>query len=688
MVVAMNILKEPIQSLKGVGPKKAALLKKMGLEVIEDILYFFPRDYEIRGPVRKIADLVSGEKAGLVVKFHDTPKVLKPTKNLNIVRWDARDDTGVISCIWYNQPYRASTYDFDTEYYIYGKVEHRYGRLQIQNPIVEKYNPEKHDSDLIIPIYSLTAGISQNDIQNITKQVIDRLDGILDDPIPKEIREKLGLAHKDFAICQIHYPTSKQALNIARRRLIFEEFFNLQIALSYIKGQYKHRKSDIQFSWDPKSVKDFESKLPFTLTKAQQRVKQEIIEDFNKGILMNRLVYGDVGSGKTIIAAIALYICVLSGYQGALMAPTEILAMQHWQSFKKLFNSTGVRIAFLTGSTRGREKDEIKRMLSDGNIDIVIGTHAILQEDVVFKNLGLVVTDEQHRFGVRQRTILSNKGRHPHVLVMSATPIPRTLAFVLYGDLDISLIDELPPGRKPVKTYHVPLSMRERVYKFICKQAAQGFQTYLVCPLIEVSESVDVQSAHELYNSLKSGILRDLRLGLIHGRMPAADRDRVMDEFVKGKIDVLVSTTVIEVGVNVPNANLMVVENAERFGLAQLHQLRGRVGRSDVQAYCILLSDAETDKAKERMKIMESCTDGFEIAEKDLELRGPGDLFGVRQHGLPQFRIADIIRDRVILKESQEAIRWIYNNIDMDKRDSIFNNIISQFNKNIENLTI
>jgi len=428
--------------------------------------------------------------------------------------------------------------------------------------------------------------------------------------------------------------------------------------------------------------------LPFSLTKAQEKVKNEIIGDLKNGTLMNRLVYGDVGSGKTIIAAIALYICVISGYQGALMAPTEILAKQHWESFKKLFSNLGVRIAFLASSTKSQEKSEIKSQLSEGKIDILIGTHAVLQEDVIFKNLGLVVTDEQHRFGVRQRAILSNKGRSPHVLVMSATPIPRTLALVLYGDLDISLIDELPPGRKPVKTYHVPLSMRDRVYKFIRKQAAQGHQTYLVCPLIEESETLELQSAQELYYSLSCGALKDLRLGLIHGKMTATDRDSVMTQFVNGNIDVLISTTVIEVGVNVPNATLMVIENAERFGLAQLHQLRGRVGRSDSQAYCILLSDAETDKARERMKIMENCTNGFEIAEKDLELRGPGDFFGVRQHGLPQFKIADIIRDKDILKESQEAIKWTQNNIDDKERKYIFNNIIYNFNRKIGNLAI
>ena len=683
----MDILAESIQSLKGVGPKKAACLKRLGLETIEDILYFFPRDYERRGPIIKIKDIVSEQKVALKVKFSGRSGVVR-RKNVSIVRWRAKDDTGFVDCVWFNQPYRASAYDCDTEYYIFGKVEYRYGRMQIQNPIVEKYDPDEHDFESITPVYPLTKGITQRDMHKIVKQVLEKLDGLLEDPIPRELREKFGLAYKDFAIHQIHFPLSQQNLDMARRRLIFEEFFTLQIALTYIKGQYKQRKSGILFKWDEKLLEKFERSLPFSLTRAQQKVKNEIIRDFKKGTLMNRLVYGDVGSGKTIIAAIALYICVISGYQGALMAPTEILAKQHWESFEKLFSNLEVRIAFLAGSTKSREKSEIKSLLSQGKIDILIGTHAVLQEDVVFKNLGLVVTDEQHRFGVRQRAILSNKGRSPHVLVMSATPIPRTLALVLYGDLDISLIDELPPGRKPVKTYHVPLSMRERVYKFIRKQAAQGHQTYLVCPLIEESEALDLQSAQELYHSLSRGALKDLRLGLIHGKMATADRDNVMAQFVNGEIDVLVSTTVIEVGVNVPNATLMVIENAERFGLAQLHQLRGRVGRSDSQAYCILLSDAATDKAKERMKIMTSCSNGFEIAEKDLELRGPGDFFGVRQHGLPQFKIADIIRDKEILKESQEAIKWIQDNIDVKERENIFNNIMYHFNRKIGNLAI
>lgn len=683
----MDILAESIQNLKGIGPKKADCLKRLGLEYVEDILYFFPRDYEKRGPIIKIKDIFTKEKIALKAKFIGKPDVVK-RKNMWIVRWRAKDDTGFVDCIWFNQPYIASAYNCDTEYFVFGTAEYRYGRMQIQNPVVEKYDSDKHDSESIIPIYPLTKGITQKDMHKIVKQVLEKLDGLLDDPIPREVREKFGLAYKDFAIHQIHFPLSQQNLDMARRRLIFEEFFTLQIALSYIKGQYKQRKSGILFNWEEKLLEDFERSLPFSLTKAQEKVKNEIIGDLKNGTLMNRLVYGDVGSGKTIIAAIALYICVISGYQGALMAPTEILAKQHWESFKKLFSNLGVRIAFLASSTKSQEKSEIKSQLSEGKIDILIGTHAVLQEDVIFKNLGLVVTDEQHRFGVRQRAILSNKGRSPHVLVMSATPIPRTLALVLYGDLDISLIDELPPGRKPVKTYHVPLSMRDRVYKFIRKQAAQGHQTYLVCPLIEESETLELQSAQELYYSLSCGALKDLRLGLIHGKMTATDRDSVMTQFVNGNIDVLISTTVIEVGVNVPNATLMVIENAERFGLAQLHQLRGRVGRSDSQAYCILLSDAETDKARERMKIMENCTNGFEIAEKDLELRGPGDFFGVRQHGLPQFKIADIIRDKDILKESQEAIKWTQNNIDDKERKYIFNNIIYNFNRKIGNLAI
>lgn len=687
MVMIMDILTEPTHALKGIGPKKAACLKRMGLKCVEDIIYFFPRDYEKRGPIMKVKDIVNKEKIALKVKFSGESELVR-RKNICIVRWRAKDDTGFVDCIWFNQPYKASAYNCDTEYFIFGTAEYRYGRMQIQNPTVEKYDPDKHDLESITPVYPLTKGITQRDIHKIVKQVLDKLEGLLEDPIPREVREKFGLAYKDFAIHQIHFPLSRQNLDMARRRLIFEEFFTLQIALSYIKGQYKQKKSGVLFKWDEKLLESFEKSLPFSLTKAQEKVKNEIIGDFRKGTLMNRLVYGDVGSGKTIIAAIALYICVISGYQGALMAPTEILAKQHWESFKKLFSNLGVRIAFLVGSSKSSEKSEIKSLLSEGKIDIIIGTHAVLQEDVAFKNLGLVVTDEQHRFGVRQRATLSNKGRSPHVLVMSATPIPRTLALVLYGDLDISLIDELPPGRKPVKTYHVPLSMRERVYKFIQKQAAQGHQTYLVCPLIEESETLDLQSAEELYHSLSRGALKNLRLGLIHGKMTAADRDSVMAQFVEGNIDVLVSTTVIEVGVNVPNATLMVIENAERFGLAQLHQLRGRVGRSDSQAYCVLLSDADTDKARERMKIMESCTNGFEIAEKDLKLRGPGDFFGVRQHGLPQFKIADIIRDKAILRESQEAIRWMQNNIDAEELDYIFNKIIYNFNKKIGNIAI
>lgn len=683
----MDLLDESVQTIKGIGPKKAKLLSKLGIYTVKDALYFFPRDYEKHGGIIDIASIQRNQKVSLCVKFYGKPQLVRKRKNLSILKWRAKDDTGTVVCVWYNQPYRANQYKEGVAYYVYGKAVFAYGQVQIQNPQVEEYKQEVHNKGRLDPVYSLVEGLTQRDLRDLIKQILNKLEGNIKDELPNIIRHKFTLSEKGYAINNIHFPIDEKALEWSRRRLVFEELFFMQMALYAGRENFRAKKEGLIFEWDSCKLKRFINKLPFSLTGAQKRVIKEILADFKKGIPMNRLVYGDVGSGKTIVATIALYVAFLAGYQGVMMAPTEILARQHYESLKGILYGLGIDICLLIGGMRNKEKDQVKDRIYKGEVDIVIATHAVLQEDVKFNKLGLVITDEQHRFGVRQRATIMQKGKtNPHMLVMSATPIPRTLALILYGDLDISLIDELPPGRKPVKTYHVPSSMRQRVYAFIRKQAKLGYQSYLVCPLIEESDKISVKSAVELYDSLKEDLLSDLRLGLIHGRMNGNEKDEVMKKFQNGEIDVLVSTTVIEVGVNVPNANLMVIENAERFGLAQLHQLRGRVGRSDSQAYCILIADTKNSIARERMNIMVKTNNGFEIAQKDLELRGPGDFLGVRQHGLPEFKIANLIRDMDILKEVQTAAQWIMELDDRDKKQKILDQAHEKVFKKIDEI--
>lgn len=685
----MDIVKESVQTIKGIGPKKARLLGKVGVYTLQDAIDYFPRDYEIHPGVTDIVDIRKGEFVSLSVKFQGRPQVLRKHKNMSILRWTAKDDTGSIVCVWFNQPYRANQYKVGVPYYIYGKAEFSYGGIQIHNPLVKEYVREIHNQCQIIPVYSLVEGLTQKDFKNLIGQALNRTEKGIEDELPSIVRERFKLADKGYSLYNIHFPKHQQALEWSRRRLVFEELFSIQMALYAIKEKFGTDNQGLIFQWDNKKMDKFIKDLPFALTGAQKRVVGEILEDLRKETPMNRLVYGDVGSGKTIVAAIALYAAVMAGYQGVLMAPTEILARQHYETLKTLLEGCGIHISLLIGGMDNKTKDQIKDNLSQGVVDVIIATHAVLQEDVQFNNLGLVITDEQHRFGVRQRATIAQKGNNdPHMLVMSATPIPRTLALIFYGDLDISLIDELPPGRKPVKTYHVPASMRNRIYGFIRKQTMLGYQTYMVCPLIEESDKIAVQSAVELYDELSSGPLKGLRLGLLHGKMNPVEKSCVMKKFEEGDIDVLISTTVIEVGVNVANANLMIIENADRFGLGQLHQLRGRVGRSNSQAYCILIADTKSSKAKERMDIMVRSNNGFEISQKDLELRGPGEFLGVRQHGLPEFKIANLIRDMDILKEVQTAAQWILELRDTGLKNSILEKAYNKFSHKLEEITL
>lgn len=676
----MKALNESVQYIKGIGPKRYALLNKLNIYTIEDALYFFPRDYEIWGHIETVSSLTHGSESSVVIEFKGQPNTIR-ARNLNILKWSAFDGTGEVKCIWYNQPYRRNLYRQKKKYFARGKVDKRYGEIQIIMPTIEEYSPDLHDKPKIFPIYPLTKGLTQKNMQRMVYGALQKVNNQLYDFLPASIRKKYGLAEKNFALYNIHFPKSRNSLKEARKRLVFDELFFINMGLKLIKMETQQEIKGIRLDWDKKLIDTFIAELPFKLTSAQTRVMNEIFSDMQSGRVMNRLIQGDVGSGKTILAAIALYCTVESGYQGAFMVPTEILAKQHLNSFKKFFEKKALSIEYITGSMPQGEKIGLKQRLKDGEIDIVIGTHALLQEDIEFKRLGLVVTDEQHRFGVRQRATILSKGENPHILVMSATPIPRTLSLILYGDLDISIIDELPPGRKPIKTYHVPSSIRDRVYRFIRKQVAEGRQAYVVCPLIEESDKMDLMAATELFTKLKNGPLRGLDIDLLHGKMKSVEKERVMHRFANGDTQVLVSTTVIEVGVDVSNATVMVIENAERFGLAQLHQLRGRVGRGKHQSYCILIADPVSKEIRDRMKIMVDSEDGFVVAEKDLELRGPGDIFGVRQHGLPEFKIASLPRDIYVLKLAQKAVEEVVNMRNDPECTEVMEYIYKEFNK-------
>lgn len=684
----MEALKQSIQYIKGVGPKRASRLSKLGIKTLQDALYYFPRDYEIWQGIKKIRDAVRGDEASFVVTFDGRASSQRPRRGLTITTWRCRDNTGYLWCVWFNQPYRARLYRNDKLYFVRGKIEAKYGMLQLHNPVVEEYISSKHDGLKIFPIYPLTEGITQKDMRNIIASALEKVEGSLNDEFPASIRKAFRLAEKNFALSNIHFPRTVESLKEARRRLVFEELFYIKMALSLMREKNQMEQQGLVFKWDHSKLENFINNLPFSLTNAQKKVIDEVLQDLKSGKLMNRLIQGDVGSGKTVVAALGMYCAVLSGYQSVMMVPTEILARQHLSSLKNLFSNTDVKVECLVGGMKNSEKEDVKSRLTSGDIDILVGTHAVIEDDVIFNRLGLVITDEQHRFGVRQRAALKDKGQFPHMMVMSATPIPRTLALMLYGDLDVSVIDELPPGRKPIKTYHVPSSMKSRVLEFIRRQVAEGRQAYMVCPLVEESEVIDSQSAVELFESLRNGELADMRLGLLHGRMKPHEKEQTMEAFANGQIDVLISTTVIEVGVNVPNATLMVIENAERFGLAQLHQLRGRVGRGDHQAYCILIADVKTTEVRERMKIMTKSNNGFEIAEKDLQLRGPGDFLGVKQHGLPEFKIANLLRDMEILKEVDYAVKRILQSRDDPQYQSLMEYTVKKFNEQIAEITL
>lgn len=650
-----GFLDKPLRYLKGVGEAKAALFKSLGIFTVGDAITHYPRDYEDRSRLKKLSQLMDGDKCSFEGTIASKVIVSRPRKGLTISRVSITDGTGLVNAVWFNQPYLKDYFRIGEKYIFYGPIT-RKRTFEVLNPVYEKADQQSGPVKTlrIVPVYPATGKLTQNAIRMLIRSALEYAGDSLTDILPEWVRDEYGLADARFAINNIHYPETDDAFLKARERLVFEELLVLQLGLVGYKLSAESSESGICFGAGPE-VKEFIDGLPFELTGAQKRVIEEIERDMESKKVMNRLIQGDVGSGKTIVAAAALVKASKSGYQGAFMAPTEILAEQHYRSLKPLLEPLGIRTELLTGNTAAKKARELLGDIEEGHADIVIGTHALLEERVVFKNLGLVVTDEQHRFGVRQRAVLSKKGENPDILVMTATPIPRTLALILYGDLDISVIDELPPGRKKVLTYAVDSSMRERINKFIRKQVTEGRQVYIVCPLVEESDAVEARAASELAEQLAEKTFSDLRVGLVYGKMKADEKNKIMNRFAEGEIDILVSTTVIEVGVNVPNASLMVVENAERFGLAQLHQLRGRVGRGEHQSYCILFNDSKSGIAEERMKVMEKTSDGFVISEKDLELRGPGDFFGTRQHGIPEMKIANLYKDIDMLKKSQEA---------------------------------
>lgn len=664
-----SVLNENIQFIKGIGPKKAEKLELLGIKTIKDSLYYFPRQFEDRSKIKKIIQLEDGEKItvkGVIKKIGYFAK----SKKVRIVTVEIKDETGSLKLIFFNKDYIRNSYRVGDIINVFGIVKvNKNGLKEMQNCEIEYVDNKKKKTGIMVPVYSLTAGITNKDIQGIVRTIFDDKNIFIREYMPKWIVDKYRLCDINYAIRNIHFPKSKEALKVAIYRIIFEELLILQLGLFLYKGG-KQDKKGIVFKKESflckgencVDLKKIEGELPFSLTKAQKKALDDILFDMESDKVMNRLVQGDVGSGKTVVAQIALANSVLNGYQGAYMAPTEILAKQHYMSFKKLFDKYNIKIASLTGSTKKNDAKEILQKLKEGQIDIIIGTHALLEDRVEFNNLGLVITDEQHRFGVRQRAKLSNKGKSADIIVMTATPIPRTLALILYGDLDISVINELPPGRKPIETIAVQKKKREYMYKnFIDKELKNGRQVYVVCPLVEESEKLDVISVEQLFEEMKYKFFENVEIGLLHGKMKPKEKDEVMRRFKNNEIKILVSTTVIEVGVDVSNATLMVIENAERFGLAQLHQLRGRVGRGEYQSTCILIYDSNTEVCKKRMQIMQENNDGFIISEKDLEIRGPGEFFGTRQHGIPELKLANLFKHGKILKDAQKEARFIYS---------------------------
>ncbi|EQF23804.1 ATP-dependent DNA helicase RecG [Clostridioides difficile CD160] len=684
----MDLYKD-VQYVKGIGPKKADKLNKLGIFTLKDLLYYFPRQFEDRNNLKKIAQLEDDEKVTIKAVISSI-NTFSPKEGMTLTKIDVKDETGSAKLVFFNKSYIKNTFRPGDSILVFGKVKKKFNSLELTSCELEYLTNSPKNTCRFMPVYQLTYGVTNKEIMSIIRTVLEDKELIIQEYMPKRIIEKYRLCNIDFAVRNIHSPSNKESLKIALYRIVFEELLILQLGLFVFKSG-RNKEDGIKFEIS-KDLKNITSALPFKLTKAQNRALDEIIQDMNSDKIMNRLVQGDVGSGKTVVALLALANCVLNGYQGALMAPTEILAGQHYISLTESLKDFGINVGLLIGSLTKKQKDTVLEQIKNNEIDILIGTHALIEDKVEFNNIGLVITDEQHRFGVMQRSKLSMKGANPDILVMTATPIPRTLALILYGDLDISIIDELPPGRQPIETLAIEKSKRDRAYNnLVRREVESGRQVYIVCPLVEESEAIEAKSAVELVEELRAEYFQDLRLGLLHGKMKSSEKDEVMGRFKNKEIDILVSTTVIEVGVNVPNATLMIIENAERFGLAQLHQLRGRVGRGSHKSYCVLIYDSKTDVCRQRMAIMEETNDGFKISEKDLEIRGPGEFFGTRQHGLPELKVANLFKHIKILKLAQQEARYILgedNNLQLKENMPLKKEIIDKFKDIVKEISL
>ncbi len=664
----MARLTDPVSILKGIGPAKVKQFEQLNIRTLGDIICHFPRGYEDRTKLVQICQLEVDTPACFKAMVAGTPRTHHIRKGLDLTRVQLADTTGRINVTFFNNKYAAQSLRYGAEYIFYGTLSGDYGGYGMTNPIFESVDAAPVTTRRVLPIYPLTAGLSNAVMLKAVRQALQ----LCDTPaeiLPESVRREYGILGADRAYQAIHEPQSMAEAELAKKRLIFEEFFVFSAGLSLLRASRAQKRTP---KYENLNLQPLYGVLPFQLTGAQSRAIDEILSDVGSGAPMNRLVQGDVGSGKTMVAAAAMYLAVNNRKQAAMMAPTEILAEQHYASVKRLFEPLGIRTVLLTGSMTPKQKREIRQMLADGEADIAIGTHALLTDATVFADLGMVIADEQHRFGVAQRSKLSEKGDDPHLLVMSATPIPRTLALLMYGDLEVSIIDELPPGREPVDTFLVGEAYRPRINAFIRKQVAEGHQCFVVCPAVEENGELDLKAATVWAETLQKTVFPDLRIALLHGQMKGTEKEEIMAAFANGQADVLVATTVIEVGVDVPNATLMVVEDADRFGLSQLHQLRGRVGRGGHKSYCILTSNNKNTETRQRLKALCQTTDGFKIAEEDLKLRGPGDFFGARQSGLPTFRVASLSMDLQTLKDAQAAsAKWIDAEGTMDTPEGI-----------------
>jgi len=659
-------LEKSVQFVKGVGPRRAALLKKLGVETVEELLYYFPRGYQDRRFFRSISSLKEGETATIRGRVLASG-IIRTRKGKKIFRLVIEDKSGKIPCTWFNQPYLKENFRKGEEIVFSGKVQ-RYRTLQMVNPEYEKPSEGQKaliHSGRIVPFYPLTEGLNQKALRRVISGAIREYLPHLDDMLPERLRRRWKVVDFNRAMENIHYPPDYDALREARKRLILDEFFLLQLALGVKRARRSLEERAPSHRADSLLLEKFIQSLPFRLTRAQGRAIWEIKNDMKSSRPMNRLLQGDVGSGKTLVAVCGLVFTVDNGYQGAIMVPTEILAQQHYQNLRSMLAPLGIVVDLFTAGVKSAEREELLKRIENGESQVVVGTQALIQEKVVFKKLGMVVADEQHKFGVMERARLKAKGWFPHVLVMTATPIPRTLTLTVFGDLDVSVLDELPPGRKKVRTYWIGPAKLPGAYAFIREEVTKKRQAFIIYPLIEESESLEVKAATEMFRHLRDRVFPEIKLGMVHGRMPSGEKEKIMKDFRDKIIDVLVSTVVVEIGIDIPDATVMLIENAERFGLAQLHQLRGRVGRSRHQSYCILQGNPRTEDGIKRLQAMKNIDDGFVIAQEDLDIRGPGEFFGTRQHGLPEIRIGRILADVELM---EFARRQAFRIIEKDPR--------------------